>query len=77
MATRRVRRRATTPAVVWHCLFCGSTLQARRDRFTCPRCHVVFLAGRNARGCVRQLAVDTCGAVPCCRELDQSCARQR
>ena len=78
------RRNTKPPAVLFHCLFCGSALKTgtRRDRFTCPRCHAVFLAGRNARGCVRQMAVDTCGATPCCRDLDGAamhgeCAKDR
>ena len=71
------RRKTTPPALRFHCLFCGSTLKTRRDVWTCPRCRAVFVADRNARGCVRQLAIDTCGAKPCCRELDQSCARKR
>lgn len=71
------RRRAAAP-IRFRCLFCGSTLRrhARRDVWTCPRCRAVFRAERNARGCVRRIAIDTCGADPCCRDLTP-CPRPR
>lgn len=74
MATRRAtRRRTTSRTAVFHCLFCGTVLRRgrRRDAFTCQRCHALFIAGRNAQGCVVQMSVDHCGAEPCCLE---SCA---